>query len=131
MRKNKHSYKKSNKKEVNMQTKKVIAIIAVLVIAYLVINSLIPDKTTDTVVPKKQNVYQSCEERCVNNDECLNDCYITDINIAVLNSDVNACNKIPLESSKQLCLDKVNLKLDKCDLIQDTSLKNTCLENAQ
>ncbi len=123
-----------------MVSKKFIAVIVILIIAYVVISSLLPSKKNNVILDnsKKEVVYQSCEERCSNNQVCLEGCYTTTINQAVLNSDINKCNTTPLATSKQPCLDKVNFQSgsvnkdsSKCYLIQSQGLKETCLTNAQ
>ena len=123
-----------------MGKKNIIITLVILVLVFIVLISVIPNKkpSQDLLEPKTQIIPSlTCEERCKNKD-CLKDCYIITINQAVLAQDINLCNTIPLEESKQLCLDKVNLKtavlskdLGKCSLIVNENLKQTCLENAK
>ena len=121
-----------------MDTKKIIITVAIIVLAFLVINSLIPEKEQEEVPTQTTVQYKTCEERCQGNQECLKDCYITTINIAILESDVTKCDKIPVPESKQYCIDSVYYKIatttndeTKCDSIQDSNLKSNCFENVQ
>ena len=142
--KKKHVFSKKrgkNKKRGNMNTKKVILIIIVLALAVFVFTLIKPEEDETQITPPisgGKQLYQTCEEGCSGNNECLNGCYITTINKAVLDSDLNLCNTIKHDESKQSCLDQINLKLavrnkdlSKCELIKSVSLKNICLKNAK
>jgi len=133
------SSRKHSKKRGNMKVKNIVNVIAILIIAFIVITSIIPEKKqADYNLNQQQRTYSSCEERCTNNDECLKDCYTATINQAVLKSDTKLCETIKVQEQEQSCLDKIYLKeaiiakdLSKCDLIQSSSLKQTCMENAK
>jgi len=123
-----------------MEKKNIIITLVVLVLVFIVLISVIPNKEPpeSLLEPQKQIISSlTCEERCKNN-ECLKDCYTITINQAVLSQDISLCSTIPLEESKQSCIDKVNLKTailskdqGKCNLIVNENLKQTCLENAK
>ena len=133
------SSQKHRKKRGNMKVKNIVGVIAILIIAFIVITSIIPEKKQDDyALNQQQRVYTSCEERCANNDECLKDCFTATINQAVLKSDTKLCETIKVQEQEQLCLDKIYLKqaisakdLSKCNSIQSSSLKQTCMENAK
>ena len=123
-----------------MEKRNIIITLAILVLVFIVLISVIPNKEPpESLLEPETPAISSltCEERCANN-KCLKDCYTITINKAVLTQDISLCNTIPLEESKQLCLDKINLKtailskdLGKCNLIVNENLKQTCLENAK
>lgn len=137
--KKKKSSRRSKKRGI-MEKKNIIITLVILVLVFIVLISVIPNKQPpqDLLEPKTQVISSlTCEERCKNKD-CLKDCYTITINKAVLTQDISLCNTIPLEESKQLCLDKINLKAavlskdqGKCNLIINENLKQTCLENAK
>jgi len=115
---------------------KILITVAVLIIAFLVVRTLTPEKTQKQVAQPVVE-YKTCEERCVNNQECLKGCYITTINLAVLNSDFKKCDEIPLQESRQECIDLVYYKVatttndeSKCNNIQNNNVKSDCFKNA-
>jgi len=110
-----------NKKYNNLIIFLVALVVVLIVISYL--KNLNVQEKTD--LGGETTVQKSCGETC-KTEACLYGCYSSTINLAVAEGNIDRCNEIKSDATKQSCLDQVNLALKNCNKIVNQGLRELC-----